>query len=937
MKTNRKSMTRTIGLTLAVVMLMSCAFVVLGGLVAAAETMTTLYLNPASGRWQDGTTTSKHYSQAPGTTFTPTETPIRDGWTFTGWQLSGTSGSWDGTTFTFGSASCSLTAQWEQIQTMLTLDPNGGTWPDGTTQSKQFRNYMGSIYYTASMRPSRDGYQFQCWVLQSGSGGSLNASTGAFTYGDADCTLKAMWTANTYLLTAKPGYGVWLPYTGTQYASALSSEKVYDGITGSTVDIPILSPTQYFRVTGWTLLPGATGTLLGSTRYQFGTSNDTAVPQIGIDNNTVYLNPGAGSWKNANTGPVSGDRYLFFDRECPVMIQVNGVSKMAYHLPDLDDLSKTDYTFAGWTKTSGSGTVVQQGPYDWFYVFDTSQSGEPMGGAHLTAQWTIRQVTLSLQNVPQWKSGTQWANNGGTITVNAGTTVPLPDASVVSHEGCTFTGWYLDNSFHGVLTPTGSPITSITLHENTELCAGWAPNTYTLTLDLNGGGVNHDTWYDPAPLVFSGEYQGPAYAVGHSVAFPGIYPDVNGLIVRRGYTFSGWVVDGTLSGRIFTNTQNGETYYNYQFGAGNDTLIAQWTLYNYTVTFDANGGDPVEDLSFTIDTTVVLPAANRSGYRFLGWKPVPDSQNHYDFWAAKYADRPFCWDEDTVYPAGTALNGKYAGLHMQAQWEEIEDKVSVTIGDQISVNLLLNLDARNAQNVTVVYKDLNGDEKRETFTDFSSLQQVDGGLYKIAVQIAPAQIADTVTVYIDGETLDACVKDYCNTLVAGDYTPEVVALAQAVLDYGQAANNFFNYTDETISAVTNLSADDAKAWTPVLSDTTGKVRSISFMALTKPEFRFYMKDMTEAEAAALNKKITVSGVSGVAARFVKNVQGNILLEVTGLKAEDVDETITVTIDGLGTITFAGNDFAYLMANNAATEALGAALYAYGAAAKACFG
>ena len=50
----------------------------------------------------------------------------------------------------------------------------------------------------------------------------------------------------------------------------------------------------------------------------------------------------------------------------------------------------------------------------------------------------------------------------------------------------------------------------------------------------------------------------------------------------------------------------------------------------------------------------------------------------------------------------------------------------------------------------------------------------------------------------------------------------------------------------------------------------------------------------------------------------------------------MDETIFVTIAGLGTITFSGNVFAKMMANNAATAPLGAALYNYGAAAKACF-
>ena len=117
---------------------------------------------------------------------------------------------------------------------------------------------------------------------------------------------------------------------------------------------------------------------------------------------------------------------------------------------------------------------------------------------------------------------------------------------------------------------------------------------------------------------------------------------------------------------------------------------------------------------------------------------------------------------------------------------------------------------------------------------------------------------------------------------------------------------------------------------------------MSFMALTKPEFRFYMKDITETQAAAYNAAGVTAAYTNsditdtLRARFVKNAQGSILIEVTGVQAEYMDETIVVTVPGLGTITFAGNDFAKMMADNADLETLGAALYAYGAAAKACF-
>ena len=125
------------------------------------------------------------------------------------------------------------------------------------------------------------------------------------------------------------------------------------------------------------------------------------------------------------------------------------------------------------------------------------------------------------------------------------------------------------------------------------------------------------------------------------------------------------------------------------------------------------------------------------------------------------------------------------------------------------------------------------------------------------------------------------------------------------------------------------------------TDARNYFNTASYMALTVPEYRFYVKEgmLTEAQAAALNSKITVTGPKGVKAQFVKNTDKDdaILLEVTGVDVEHMDEAVTVTIDGVGAITFCGNDFARLLAKNTATAVLGAALYNYGVEAKACFG
>ena len=71
------------------------------------------------------------------------------------------------------------------------------------------------------------------------------------------------------------------------------------------------------------------------------------------------------------------------------------------------------------------------------------------------------------------------------------------------------------------------------------------------------------------------------------------------------------------------------------------------------------------------------------------------------------------------------------------------------------------------------------------------------------------------------------------------------------------------------------------------------------------------------------------------ARLAKE-QGLEEVSKTFIEAANMDEVITISIDGFGTITFCGNDFAILLARHASTATLGAALYNYGVKAKACF-
>ena len=275
--------------------------------------------------------------------------------------------------------------------------------------------------------------------------------------------------------------------------------------------------------------------------------------------------------------------------------------------------------------------------------------------------------------------------------------------------------------------------------------------------------------------------------------------------------------------------------------------------------------------------------------------------------------------------------------------EAPEDTYSVTVDDQVALNLMLDLEARGVT-TDAVSVTLNGQP-----VEYDVVQ--DGEQYRFSIVTAPAQLADPILVTAGGETLvETSVMDYCLALCGSEYDeyPEAQALAKALLQYGKAANDVFDYTDAEITTLDTLDTVPVQSYTGAkFSDGTHKVSGASFLALTKPVFRFYMNSLTEAQAYAYNQ----AGVSAayadetvgetLQARFVKrqvNGETVVLVEVTGVSAENMAEEIFVTINGLGTIRFNGYAFAKAMANDSdpATQALGAALFNYSVAAYTCF-
>ena len=275
----------------------------------------------------------------------------------------------------------------------------------------------------------------------------------------------------------------------------------------------------------------------------------------------------------------------------------------------------------------------------------------------LTVQWTAPTYAVTLNT----NGGT--INNGNVTEYTYGVGATLPAADDMTYTGYTFKGWY-DNE--GL---TGFPVTAISDTEtgNKEYWAKWEANTYTVTLNTNGGTINSGNvtgytygvgatlptaddmtytgytfkgWYDNEGLTGSpvtaigdtetgnkeywAKWEANAYTVtlntnGGTINNGNVTEYTYGVgatlptdVTRTGYTFKGWYDNENLTGSPVTAISNTET--------GNKEYWAKWEINQYTITFDTAGGSVVTPITQNYGTAITAPAdPTKTGYTFTGW------------------------------------------------------------------------------------------------------------------------------------------------------------------------------------------------------------------------------------------------------------------------------------------------------------------------------
>ena len=114
---------------------------------------------------------------------------------------------------------------------------------------------------------------------------------------------------------------------------------------------------------------------------------------------------------------------------------------------------------------------------------------------------------------------------------------------------------------------------------------------FVLTLDADGGDVAADTLY---------LYEGDPFSL---IPTPS----------RTGYRFDGWFYENGDPVDMTTIVE----------GEGAATIVAHWTVNQYSIIFDSDGGSPVETMVLDYGAVIVPPEDPvKEGCAFLGWSPL---------------------------------------------------------------------------------------------------------------------------------------------------------------------------------------------------------------------------------------------------------------------------------------------------------------------------
>ena len=358
--------------------------------------------------------------------------------------------------------------------------------------------------------------------------------------------------------------------------------------------------------------------------------------------------------KKANSLTVTA-KTLTYNKKAQALVSVSNTQGTVYYAVGTE-LTSSNYSSSGSTTIP---TKMNAGSYTVYYYTRGNDNYQEKKGSVIS---TINPYNLSNATIASISNQTY---TGSAITPTPAVTVPLPPGSTTTLvNGTDFNYSYSNNKNAGTATVTVTGKGNYTGTKSINFTIVY--KTYTITLD------NQSATSAGTTILYGryadGIYLDSAYSKKMTTsANPITKPS------KTGNTFGGYYTatngGGTplinASGNITSSFTN--TLYN-----NNVTLYAKWSVNNYTITFNANGGSvSTANKSVTYGSTYGdLPTPTRTGYTFIGWftgNATRDSSQAYKdhpmlYYSDTYSDlyNAFGYNEKSLYNHYLS-NGKSEG------------------------------------------------------------------------------------------------------------------------------------------------------------------------------------------------------------------------------------------------------------------------------------
>ena len=224
-------------------------------------------------------------------------------------------------------------------------------------------------------------------------------------------------------------------------------------------------------------------------------------------------------------------------------------------------------------------------------------------------------------------------------------------------------------------------------------------------------------------------------------------------------------------------------------------------------------------------------------------------------------------------------------------------KWNLTLGDQIGANFCVKVeDAANTQVKFTIADNVQ-------VLNASDAAVNEEGYYVFSANVAAAQMMDTIAVevLVGGEVVDSgeyTVRQYADIIRAGYFTNQEKALVKEMLNYGAAAQTYFNYNTENLSnnGIIVQSAEVPKE--KINMDVSGSIPGVTVYGATLVfESKIAVRIYFTGDITACTFKVGDQVLTPV------EKDGMWYVEVAGINPQDLDEMITVNVSDALTVSY----------------------------------